>query len=42
MLHLLNCHGEWQALMVAMDSWPLVGPYIRSVLQRGQNNESGR
>ena len=28
--HLFNCHGEWQALLALIDSWPMLGAWIRS------------
>ena len=39
MEHLLNCHGEWNALFAMITSLPLVGIYIKSRL--GGHNENG-
>jgi len=38
MEHLLNCHGEWQALFATISTLPIVGIYIRSRL--GGHNEN--
>ena len=32
MEHLINCHGEWNALFAMLSSLPLVGIYIKSKL----------
>ena len=39
--HLLNCHGEWNALIAMVGSIPFLGIWIRSKLYReGDENES--
>lgn len=32
MEHLLNCHGEWQALLAALAALPVVGVWARALL----------
>ena len=32
MEHLINCHGEWNALFAMISSLPILGIYIRSKL----------
>ena len=37
MQHLMNCHGEWNLLLVAATSFPMLGIYIKSKI--GGHNE---
>ena len=30
--HFFNCHGELQALFAFIDSWPMIGSWVRSRL----------
>ena len=30
--HLFNCHGEWNAILAALGSAPLVGYWVRAKL----------
>ena len=32
MEHLLNCHGEWQALLATLAALPVVGVWARTLL----------
>jgi len=37
MQHLLNCHGEWNALFAMASSLPIMGVYIK--LKLGGNHD---
>ena len=37
MQHLLNCHGEWNALFAMASSMPILGVYVR--LKIGGTND---
>ncbi len=36
--HLLNCHGEWTALLTIIDSWSLTGSYLSNWLNLHAND----
>ena len=38
--HLMNCHGEWNALMAALASVPIAGTWIKIKVRKGENHES--
>ena len=37
MEHLMNCHGEWNALIAMLSTLPIFGIYIKSKL--GETND---
>lgn len=39
--HLMNCHGEWTALLTIIDSWSLTGTFITNWLKLRQNDTEG-
>ena len=34
MEHLLNCHGEWNALFAVLSSLPILGVWVRAKLHK--------
>ena len=40
--HLFNCHGEWQILLAALGSAPIVGVWFRALFMRGEKNDENR
>ena len=41
--HLTNCHGEWNALIAAASSLPLIGVWLRVKLNKSnyENKDQG-
>ena len=40
--HLFNCHGEWQILLTALGSAPIVGVWLRALFMRWEKNDEDR
>ena len=40
MEHLLNCHGEWQALLAALAALPVVGVWARTLLHTNAHTDT--
>ena len=40
--HFFNCHNEWTALLALIDSYPLIGVWLRARFPREEDCDENR
>jgi len=40
--HIFNCHGEWQLIIAALGSAPVVGVWFRSLITSRETKNADR